>query len=84
MDYRYVVGCDVAESILRLSGRQREELITIFRSLAANPFLSGESSFPDSSLRVIQKKRFGRWLVSYWPDDPVMEIRIVGVQRIVR
>jgi len=84
MDYRYVLDCEVAESILRLSPRHREELVKTFRSLAANPFQPGDTSFRDSSLRDIQKRRFGRWIVSFWPDDPVKEVRIVGVQRTLR
>jgi len=84
MDYRYAVDCEVAENILRLSNRHREELIKIFRALAADPFQPGETSFRDTSLREIQKKQFGRWIVSCWKDDPVKEIRVVGVQRTLR
>lgn len=84
MSYRYALDGDVAESILNLSARQRDELIRVFRSLADDPFQLGETSFADSSLRSIQKKRYGRWIISYWPDDPVKELRIVGVQRAAR
>jgi hypothetical protein len=80
MEYRYVIDCDVAETLLRLPSRQREELIRAFRHLAADPHQRGDSSFKDSTLRVIQKQRFGRWLISFWPNHPVKELRIVGVQ----
>jgi len=80
MEYRYVIDCDVAETLVRLPARQREDLIRAFRFLAANPSQRGESSFKDSTLRDIQKKQFGRWVISFWADQPVEELRIVGVQ----
>jgi len=80
MEYRYVIDCDVAENLLRLPFRQREELIRIFRFLAADPNQRGESSFKDSTLRDIQKQRFGRWIISFWADHPVKVLRIVGIQ----
>ena len=80
MEYRYSLASEVAEIALRLPARQREDLIRIFRFLASDPSLEGDVSFKDSALRDIQKKRFGRWLVSYWPDHPVREVRIVGLQ----
>lgn len=61
MDYRYVLDCEVAESLLRVSSRHRGELIRIFRDLARDPFQRCDAFFRDSSLREIQKKRFGRW-----------------------
>ena len=81
MAYRYALDCGVAEAILTLSARQRQEFIQIFRDLAEHPFQSGEESFRDSQQREIQKKAFGRWIVSYWADHAVSEVRIVGVQK---
>jgi mRNA-degrading endonuclease RelE of RelBE toxin-antitoxin system len=79
--YRYVLDDSVAESILSLSNRQRERFIQIFRTLADDPFQSGEQTFKDSLGRNIQKKKFDRWLISYWPDHAVKEVRIVGAQQ---
>jgi hypothetical protein len=31
----------------------------------------------------LQVRRFGRWLVRYWLDDPVLELRIVDVEKVV-
>ncbi|MEK7683832.1 MAG: hypothetical protein AAB466_00250 [Verrucomicrobiota bacterium] len=84
MRYRYVLDCAVAESIFGLSGRQRDLFIRFFRALADDPFQVGDETFLDSTGREIQKKRFARWLVSYWPDHAVKEVRIVGVQLATR
>jgi hypothetical protein len=81
MDYRYALDAEVAEVILSLSSRQRREFVKVFRALAANPHQRGEQTFCDSHNREIQKRRFGLWLISYWPDHAVKEVRIVGVQR---
>ncbi len=80
MPYRYVLDCSVAEDLLALPARQREQFIQIFRRLANDPYQTGETFFRDSSAREIQKKFFGRWLVSFWPDHAVKELRIVGIQ----
>ncbi len=80
MEYRYVIDCDVAETLLRLPTRQREELIRVFRFLTQNPYQRGESSFKDSTSREIHKKRFSRWVISFWADHPVKELRILGIQ----
>lgn len=82
MKYRYAIDCEVAEDILQLSGRYRDEFVKIFRQLADDPFQLGEQNFNDATGRKIQKKQLGRWLVSYWTDHPVKEVRIVGIQRI--
>jgi hypothetical protein len=82
--YRYVLDCDVAEDLLALPARHRDHFIRIFQELAGNPHQKGRSYFRDSSGREIQKGHFGHWLVSYWTDHAVKEVRIVGIQRAAR
>ena len=79
--YRYVLDGDVAEALWELSARQRTGFIKAFRRLADDPYQKGEWVFKDLVGRAIQKKRFDRWLISYWPDHAVKEVRIVGIQR---
>ncbi len=43
--------------------------------------LSAQAILKDSDGREIQKKKFEPWLVSYWADHAVKEIRIVGIQK---
>ena len=82
--YRYVLDEDVAELVLALSKARREELIRIFRELAANPFQAGESCFRDTEGREIQNKQYQTWLLSFWSDHAMKEIRIVGIQKRLR
>jgi hypothetical protein len=81
VNYGYVVDSDVFEEFLRLPVRQRERLVMIFQSLAGDPFQRGETSFHDSTDREIQKKLFNQWVISFWADDAVKEVRIVGIQK---
>jgi hypothetical protein len=53
--------------------QEREELLRIFRFLAASPSQRGDWIQSSQSGREIQVKRFGRWLVSFWLDAPVLE-----------
>jgi len=82
--YRYVLDDSVVENLLTLPARHREQFVIFFRRLAGDPFQSGESSFRDLSRREIQRAHFGQWLVSFWADHAVKELRIVGIQRFKR
>jgi hypothetical protein len=82
MIYRYALDCEVAEDILELSSKQRSRFIQIFRQLADDPFQTGEQIFKDFAGRDIQKKKFDRWLISFWADHAGKEVRIVGLQRV--
>ena len=83
-DYSYNLDCVAVESLLRLPARERDFLISVFRHLAANPYQNGESFFHDPVGRQIQRKLFGNWMVSFWSDHAVKEVRIVGVQKVRR
>lgn len=79
--YKYVLDSSVVEDFVLLPVRQREQLIRIFRVLANDPFQKGEVNFRDFSGREIQKKFFEKWIVSFWSDHAVKEVRIIGLQR---
>jgi hypothetical protein len=82
--YRYALDGELAEELLTLPPRQREQLITAFRELVNDPFELGEESFRDSSGRELQRRAFGRWRITFWCDHAERELRIVGVQRRAR
>jgi hypothetical protein len=79
----YAVDDAVMAVFTECSKREREDLIKIFRSLAESPYQKGEWRQKTKSGRELQVKRFGKWLVSFWLDDPVLEMRIVDVKKIV-
>jgi hypothetical protein len=81
--HKFVANDRVLEFFSGRSRREREELLRIWQGLAAAPYQNGEWLQKTASGRQLQVKRFGRWLVRYWLDDPVMEVRIVDVEKVV-
>ena len=81
--YVFVADDSVVEFFSRCNQRERDDLLRVFRSLADSPHQRGEWMQKGRSGREFQVKRFGRWLVTFWPDDPVLELRLVDVKRIV-
>jgi hypothetical protein len=81
--YKFVVDDRVLEIFAGSTRRQREELLRIWRELAASPYRKGEWYQRTAAGRELQVQRSGRWLVRYWRDDPVLEIRIVDVERVI-
>ena len=81
-EYAYVVDNTAVEFFNSRRKREREELLSIFHLLAANPCQPGDWLQKTRSAQELQVKRFGRWMVSYWRDAPVLELRIVDVKRL--
>lgn len=76
-EHKFVVGEAVVEFFAGRTKREREDLLRAFAGLAASPYQKGEWQQRTSSGRGLQVKRFRRWLVRYWLDEPVLEMRIV-------
>ena len=81
--YCYVVDAAALSFFGQCSKRDREELLHAFKFLAEGPSQRGDWLRRTSSGRELQLKRFGKWLVTFWPDHAVGELRIVDVERII-
>lgn len=79
----YVVDDRVMDVFTECSKREREDLLKIFKTLSELPYQKGEWRQKTKSGQELQVKRFGKWLVSFWLDDPVLEVRIVDVKKVV-
>jgi hypothetical protein len=82
-DHKFVVDAAVLEFFSGRTRREREELLRIWSALASAPYQKGEWLQKTAAGRELQVKRFGRWLVRYWLDAPVMEVKIVDVEKVV-
>jgi hypothetical protein len=80
--YSYAVDDSVLEFFSASNKREREQLMRIFMVLADNPFQKGDYVQKSASGRTLQVKRFGKWLITYWPDDPVTELRVVDIAKV--
>jgi hypothetical protein len=81
--YSYAADASVVDAFSDCTRREREHLLRTFALLAESPNQRGEWFRRTCSGRELQIKRFGKWLVTYWADHPVLEVRIVDVERIV-
>ena len=81
-EHKFVLDDVVVAFFAERTRRERENLLQIFRGLAETPYLKGEWLQKSKSGRQLQVRRFGRWLVRYWVDEPVLEVRIVDVERV--
>ncbi len=61
-------------------GEQRKQIMNFIRSLAENPHTPGDYTDQDESLRTRQIKIVARYAITYWVDDPVGSVMIVGVR----
>lgn len=62
-------------------GEQRRMIMRFVRSLAERPNTPGDFTDRDQSLRIRQIKIIGEYAITYWVDDPVKAVMVVGVQR---
>jgi mRNA-degrading endonuclease RelE of RelBE toxin-antitoxin system len=79
MAYAVYVHLDLLEAVPR-RGRQRRLIMSFIRSLADNPRAAGDFTDRDESLRTRQIKIIGQYAVTYWVDDPVRAVMVVGVE----
>ncbi len=70
---------EVLRGLRRTDRRKIEDFL--FR-LSRQPSLSGDFEAPADDGRVHQVKVVGDWLVSYWPDHAVREIRLSEIEHI--
>jgi hypothetical protein len=71
-EHIFVADDTVLKLFTERNRREREELLKIFHALAGSPYQLGEWRQKTKSGRDLQVKRFGKWLISYWLDEPVL------------
>jgi hypothetical protein len=80
--YSYAVDDSVLEFFSSCTKREREQLMRVFAALLDDPLQKGDYVERTATGREVQVKRFGKWLVTYWPDDPVTELRIIDLRKV--
>lgn len=81
----YEIYCGVYEDALRAllavcGARRREKLLDVIAALANDPFQEGDFTAVDKTGRPVQLRVVGRFVLSYWPDHAVKELRIIDLQ----
>ena len=80
--YGYAAADGVVQEFASCSSRDRRELLRVFDHLASHPFQKGDYVQRTASLRPLEVKRFGKWLVTFWTDRGAAEVRILEVRRL--
>jgi hypothetical protein len=66
--------------LLGLRAREREKLIHALEAIADEPMQAGDFEGKDGTGRSIQFKVVGPFLISFWPDSFVRELRIINIE----
>ncbi|MEO0415924.1 MAG: hypothetical protein AAF226_13335 [Verrucomicrobiota bacterium] len=76
--YKIFVNLDIFDEIPK-TGKARGKIVEFIRSLSNDPHHSGDYSEVDETGRYLFTKIVGGYAVTYWPDTPVLEVKIVRI-----
>ena len=82
LGYRYVIAQQAADFALRLPPSEQQRLASACRLLAAQPFRTGDYSTRDDAGRMLQNLLIDDWVLTYWSDHAVKEVRIVELAQV--
>jgi len=60
-------------------GTQQQKLFRFMQSLAENPFVEGDFTDQDETLRTRQIKIIGDHAITYWVDHPAKTVMVVDI-----
>lgn len=69
-----------AEALLQLPRRHQRRVISLVQQLAARPHIRSDYRLPDESGRPIEHLAVEDYILGYWIDDAVREVRIVEIE----
>jgi mRNA-degrading endonuclease RelE of RelBE toxin-antitoxin system len=77
--YEPVFAERAAEFLLQLPKRRQRQVLALARQLADQPHVRSDYSLPDESGRAIEHLLIDDYVLAYWLDHAVREVRIVDV-----
>jgi hypothetical protein len=80
--YHCVFAEEVAAFIVELPRAKQRNILALARTLAAQPFRVSDYVLRDDSGREIENISLGGWIISYWVDHAVKEVRIVDISEL--
>jgi hypothetical protein len=80
--WKFVLNQTSVEVLLGTRQADRQRLLNHFRRLVDDPGRQGDFQAKDEVGRSVQIAVVGKFLVTYWPDHPAHEIRIIDIERI--
>lgn len=79
-NWQFVLNESSVHFLLGIKARHRQELIHALEAIAAEPLQKGDFEGKDDTGRSIQIKVAGSFLISFWPDTFVKELRIINLE----
>jgi hypothetical protein len=80
--WQFVLNEASVHFLLALNSRHRQFLTRALESLANEPLQKGDFEDYDDTGRPIQSKVVGPFVISFWSDHFVKEMRIIKIERI--
>lgn len=82
ISYSYVLAETAGEFAFRLPRREQQRLAKICRLLASLPSTEGDYVTKDHTGRALQNLLVDDWVVTYWADHAVKELRITEIVQV--
>lgn len=80
--YELVLSEPAAMTLANTPRSDQRKLTVILDNVKTMPFRPGDLQERDTHGRVNEVLVAGNWLVTYWPDHAVRELRIVRLERV--
>lgn len=77
--YNTIFAEAAAEFLLQLPKRRQRQVIVLVRQLTAHPHVRSDYALPDESGRMIEHLMIEDYVLAYWVDHAVREVRIVDI-----
>lgn len=82
MKFTFVASQRTLDFLLSATARDRRAVAKLLEELAAAPYQQGDYEEMDETGRPVQVKRLGPYLVRWWMDDLVREVRVTRMEKI--
>ena len=79
-NWQFVLNETSVHFLLGTTARHRQGLIRAPEAIAADPLQKGDFEGRDAAGRPIQIKVAGLFLISFWPDTFVRELRVINIE----
>jgi hypothetical protein len=80
-EYRFLLADNVSKAFHALSRRRQRAALQAFERLAAHPVIEGLASVRDENGRVNYYKGDEGFIIKFWVDSAVREIRVVEIEK---
>jgi hypothetical protein len=80
--YSYVLSEAASDFAFRLPPAEQRRLAVTLRLLASQPNREGHYTANDDTGRLLQNLLLDDWVITYWPDHAVKELRIADIVQV--